>query len=94
MRISIYLSGFPPIPGQKATGAEQGFVAALVAADKLTSTETVEIADEEDDDEVEVSLHPCVMYLLLSFSPNIVDTVFCVTGSLRLLVQKSQESPR
>nr|XP_046263639.1 coiled-coil and C2 domain-containing protein 1B isoform X2 [Scatophagus argus] len=43
--------GFPPIPGQKATGAEQGFVAALVAADKLASTDTVEIADEEEDEE-------------------------------------------
>lgn len=94
MRISFYLSGFPPIPGQKATGAEQGFVAALVAADKLTSTETVEIADEEDDDEVEVGLHPCIMSLLFSFWAYIVDTVVCVTCSLRLLVQKSQESPR
>ncbi|TKS79557.1 Coiled-coil and C2 domain-containing protein 1B [Collichthys lucidus] len=45
--------GFPPIPGQKSTGAEQGFVAALVAADKLVSTGNVEIADEEDDDEEE-----------------------------------------
>ncbi|KAE8290614.1 Coiled-coil and C2 domain-containing protein 1B [Larimichthys crocea] len=43
--------GFPPIPGQKATGAEQGFVAALVAADKLVSTDNVEIADDEDDEE-------------------------------------------
>uniref|UniRef100_A0A3Q3X3Y0 Coiled-coil and C2 domain-containing protein 1B n=1 Tax=Mola mola TaxID=94237 RepID=A0A3Q3X3Y0_MOLML len=43
--------GFPPIPGQKATGAEQGFVAALVAADKLASTDTVELADENDDEE-------------------------------------------
>lgn len=67
MRISFYLSGFPPIPGQKATGAEQGFVAALVAADKLASTETVEIADEEDDDGEEVGCHPYIMTLLISF---------------------------
>ncbi|KAM9349300.1 coiled-coil and C2 domain-containing protein 1B [Symphorus nematophorus] len=45
--------GFPPIPGQKATGAEQGFVAALVAADKLVSTDVTEIADEEEDEEKE-----------------------------------------
>lgn len=51
--ICFYLLGFPPIPGQKATGAEQGFVAALVAADKLVSTDAAEIADEEDDEEKE-----------------------------------------
>lgn len=45
--------GFPPIPGQKATGAEQGFVAALVAADKLTSSDAADIADEEEEEEVE-----------------------------------------
>ncbi|TKS79578.1 Coiled-coil and C2 domain-containing protein 1B [Collichthys lucidus] len=45
--------GFPPIPGQKSTGAEQGFVAALVAADQLVSTGNVEIADDEADDEEE-----------------------------------------
>lgn len=44
--------GFPPIPGQKATtGAEQGFVAALEAANKLASTDATEIADEEEDEE-------------------------------------------
>lgn len=48
---SICLSGFPPIPGHKSTGAEQGFVAALVAADQLTATDTGEIADEQDDEE-------------------------------------------
>lgn len=48
---SISLSGFPPIPGHKSTGAEQGFVAALVAADKLTATDTGEIADEQNDEE-------------------------------------------
>ncbi|KAI3374691.1 hypothetical protein L3Q82_021263 [Scortum barcoo] len=45
--------GFPPIPGQKATGAEQGFVAALQAADKFASTDVAEIADEEEDEEKE-----------------------------------------
>ncbi|TNN88511.1 Coiled-coil and C2 domain-containing protein 1B [Liparis tanakae] len=43
--------GFPPIPGQKATGAEQGFIAALEAADKLSSTDDAEIGNEEDDEE-------------------------------------------
>uniref|UniRef100_A0A8D3C484 Coiled-coil and C2 domain-containing protein 1B n=1 Tax=Scophthalmus maximus TaxID=52904 RepID=A0A8D3C484_SCOMX len=43
--------GFPPIPGQKATGAEQGFVAALEAADKLASTDPAEVPDEEEVDE-------------------------------------------
>ncbi|XP_035525913.1 coiled-coil and C2 domain-containing protein 1B isoform X2 [Morone saxatilis] len=52
--------GFPPIPGQKATGAEQGFVAALVAADKLTSTDATEIADEEEDEEKEEESKPAV----------------------------------
>lgn len=47
----IYFSGFPPIPGHKSTGAEQGFVAALVAADKLTATDTGEIADGQNDEE-------------------------------------------
>ncbi|XP_070701874.1 coiled-coil and C2 domain-containing protein 1B [Pempheris klunzingeri] len=52
--------GFPPIPGQKATGAEQGFVAALVAADKLASTDVAEIAEEEEDEEKEVESKPSV----------------------------------
>ncbi|XP_041659652.1 coiled-coil and C2 domain-containing protein 1B isoform X2 [Cheilinus undulatus] len=43
--------GFPPIPGLKATGAEQGFIAALQAADKLASTDVNELANEEDDDD-------------------------------------------
>ncbi|XP_036938809.1 coiled-coil and C2 domain-containing protein 1B isoform X4 [Acanthopagrus latus] len=47
--------GFPPIPGQKATGAEQGFVAALVAADKLASTDNVEIADDDEEEKEEES---------------------------------------
>lgn len=53
MSISLYRTGFPPIPGQKATGAEQGFIAALEAASKLASTDAAEIADEDDDDEKE-----------------------------------------
>lgn len=59
----IYVSGFPPIPGQKTTGAEHGFVAALVAADKLASTDTVEVADEEEEGE-EVSRQQCFMTIL------------------------------
>uniref|UniRef100_A0A3Q3EXJ1 Coiled-coil and C2 domain-containing protein 1B n=1 Tax=Labrus bergylta TaxID=56723 RepID=A0A3Q3EXJ1_9LABR len=43
--------GFPPIPGQKATGVEQGFIAALQAADKLASTDATELANEEEDDD-------------------------------------------
>ncbi|KAM7379683.1 hypothetical protein PAMP_005217 [Pampus punctatissimus] len=43
--------GFPPIPGQKATGAEQGFVAALEAASKLASTDAAEITEEDDEEE-------------------------------------------
>uniref|UniRef100_A0A669F5S0 Coiled-coil and C2 domain containing 1B n=1 Tax=Oreochromis niloticus TaxID=8128 RepID=A0A669F5S0_ORENI len=42
--------GFPPIPGQKAVGAEQGIVAALEAANKLASSDAAEVADEEDDE--------------------------------------------
>uniref|UniRef100_A0A665XCE4 Coiled-coil and C2 domain-containing protein 1B n=1 Tax=Echeneis naucrates TaxID=173247 RepID=A0A665XCE4_ECHNA len=44
--------GFPPIPGQKAAGAEQGFVAALEAANKL-ATADAEGPDEEEDEEKE-----------------------------------------
>ncbi|XP_018533559.1 coiled-coil and C2 domain-containing protein 1B isoform X1 [Lates calcarifer] len=51
--------GFPPIPGQKATGAEQGFIAALEAADKLASTDAAEAPDEEDDEEKEEESKPC-----------------------------------
>uniref|UniRef100_A0A4W6FU94 Coiled-coil and C2 domain-containing protein 1B n=1 Tax=Lates calcarifer TaxID=8187 RepID=A0A4W6FU94_LATCA len=51
--------GFPPIPGQKATGAEQGFIAALEAADKLASTDAAEAPDEEDDEEKEEEVAPC-----------------------------------
>ena len=64
MRICFHLSGFPPIPGQKATGAEQGFVAALVAADKLASTDNVEIADDDEEEkEEEVGWHHDHLYL-------------------------------
>uniref|UniRef100_A0A8C3B435 Coiled-coil and C2 domain-containing protein 1B n=1 Tax=Cyclopterus lumpus TaxID=8103 RepID=A0A8C3B435_CYCLU len=45
--------GFPPIPGQKATGAEQGFIAALEAADKLSSTDDAEMGNEGEDEEEE-----------------------------------------
>lgn len=57
MRVCFCLSGFPPIPGQKATGAEQGFIAALEAADKLASTDAAEIADEDEEDEEKVGYH-------------------------------------
>lgn len=40
-------TGFPPIPGQKAPEAEQGFVAALEAASKLASADAAEAPDEE-----------------------------------------------
>ncbi|XP_056276428.1 coiled-coil and C2 domain-containing protein 1B isoform X2 [Pseudoliparis swirei] len=50
--------GFPPIPGQKATGAEQGFIAALEAADKLSSTDDAEIGNEEEDEEKEEESKP------------------------------------
>uniref|UniRef100_A0A674NLX8 Coiled-coil and C2 domain-containing protein 1B n=1 Tax=Takifugu rubripes TaxID=31033 RepID=A0A674NLX8_TAKRU len=46
--------GFPPIPGHKSTGAEQAFVAALVAVDKLTAADTA----EEPNDEEEVCTTP------------------------------------
>lgn len=79
----LYLSGFPPIPGHKSTGAEQGFVAALVAADKLTA------ADEPTDEE-EVCMtvgRPSHLDQL-----DVISSVFI--SSLRLQFQKSQCSPR
>ncbi|KAM4728396.1 coiled-coil and C2 domain-containing protein 1B isoform 2-T2 [Anableps anableps] len=42
--------GFPPIPGQKAAGAEQGFIAALEAASKLASPDAADVGDEEDEE--------------------------------------------
>ncbi|XP_041849243.1 coiled-coil and C2 domain-containing protein 1B isoform X3 [Melanotaenia boesemani] len=47
--------GFPPIPGQKAAGAEQGLIVALEAASKLASTDVAEVGDEEDDEREEES---------------------------------------
>ncbi|XP_014864314.1 PREDICTED: coiled-coil and C2 domain-containing protein 1B isoform X1 [Poecilia mexicana] len=44
--------GFPPIPGQKVAGDEQGLVATLEAASKLASTD---VADEDDDEKEEES---------------------------------------
>ncbi|KAM9323201.1 coiled-coil and C2 domain-containing protein 1B isoform 2-T3 [Pholidichthys leucotaenia] len=52
--------GFPPIPGQKDTGLQQGFVAALEAASKLASSDPAEIADEEQEEEKEKELMPAV----------------------------------
>uniref|UniRef100_A0A672HMW8 DM14 domain-containing protein n=1 Tax=Salarias fasciatus TaxID=181472 RepID=A0A672HMW8_SALFA len=43
--------GFPPIPGQKAAGAEQGFISALETASKLASADLTAAADEDDDEE-------------------------------------------
>ncbi|XP_051943828.1 coiled-coil and C2 domain-containing protein 1B isoform X2 [Hippocampus zosterae] len=46
--------GFPPIPGQKATTAEQGLFAALEAASKISTTDDdAGSADEEQEKEVE-----------------------------------------
>ncbi|KAK5860299.1 hypothetical protein PBY51_021790 [Eleginops maclovinus] len=50
--------GFPPIPGQKPAGADQGLIAALEAADKIASTDATEIADEEEDGEKEEETKP------------------------------------
>lgn len=65
-QICLCFSGFPPIPGLKATGAEQGLIAALQAADKLASTDATEVADEEEDEkeeeEVGYQLHIIMFY--------------------------------
>ncbi|XP_058478534.1 coiled-coil and C2 domain-containing protein 1B isoform X3 [Solea solea] len=50
--------GFPPLPGQKATGAEQGIIAALEAASKLTSTDVAEAPDEDDEEKEEPAAVP------------------------------------
>ncbi|KAM6948219.1 coiled-coil and C2 domain-containing protein 1B [Aplochiton taeniatus] len=52
--------GFPPIPGQAAAGADQGFAAVLEAADKLTSTEATEIGDEDGEEEEKGDENPPV----------------------------------
>ncbi|XP_024137181.1 coiled-coil and C2 domain-containing protein 1B [Oryzias melastigma] len=46
--------GFPPIPGQKTAGAEEGFIAALEAANKLASTDAAGGEEDDDDDEEEL----------------------------------------
>ena len=56
----FFLTGFPPIPGQKTTGAEQGFIAALEAASKLASTDAAEGPDEEDEEEKEEEVAVCI----------------------------------
>ncbi|XP_061151287.1 coiled-coil and C2 domain-containing protein 1B isoform X2 [Syngnathus typhle] len=43
--------GFPPIPGQKATTTEQGLVAALEAASKLSTTDDASADEEEEENE-------------------------------------------
>nr|XP_049604077.1 coiled-coil and C2 domain-containing protein 1B isoform X6 [Syngnathus scovelli] len=45
--------GFPPIPGQKAATTEQGLVAALEAASKLSTTDDASADEEEEENEVE-----------------------------------------
>lgn len=75
MRICFCPSGFPPIPGQKATGAQQGFVAALMAADKLASTDAVELADENDEDE-EVGYHQYIIQGLYCFLHTVLILCF------------------
>lgn len=65
---SLSSAGFPPIPGHKSTGAEQGFIAALETADKLTSTGAVNEAaneDEEEEREEEVAVRTTSDRLLL-----------------------------
>uniref|UniRef100_A0A671VG28 Coiled-coil and C2 domain containing 1B n=1 Tax=Sparus aurata TaxID=8175 RepID=A0A671VG28_SPAAU len=66
--------GFPPIPGQKATGAEQGFVAALVAADKLASTDN-EAQSWDESFHTGIDMGPknkSVLYLLKTSSAKVV----------------------
>uniref|UniRef100_A0A8C5GR45 Coiled-coil and C2 domain-containing protein 1B n=1 Tax=Gouania willdenowi TaxID=441366 RepID=A0A8C5GR45_GOUWI len=64
--------GFPPIPGQKATGAEQGLIAALQTADQLASTDLSKVADEEENEEVQ---HLCQKKSIQSFT-GIFQSVF------------------
>lgn len=47
--------GFPPIPGQKSPEAEQGFVAALEAAEKLANADVNETAEDEEEEREEES---------------------------------------
>lgn len=47
--------GFPPIPGQKSPGAEQGFVSALEAAEKLANADVSEMAEDEEEEKEEES---------------------------------------
>lgn len=49
--------GFPPIPGQKSPGAEQGFVAALEAAEKLATADVNETAEDDEEEKEEESKH-------------------------------------
>lgn len=81
----LYPSGFPPIPGHKSTGAEQGFVAALVAADKLTAADTADEANDEEEVRATVG-RPCRLDRL-----GVISSVFI--SSLRLQFRRSQCSP-
>lgn len=93
MKHTYGLAGFPPIPGQNAADAEQGFVAALMAADKLISNDNVEAADEDDDEE-EVGLPQ--RYTMSTFDCKLLTFFFVcffwrgVSCSQSLLLLKSQ----
>lgn len=79
----FYFTGFPPIPGHKATGAEQGFVAALEAANKLASADADEAPDEEEEEEKEEEVGDSTVRSLLSAFCALVfvNSVLCVCVS-------------
>lgn len=71
--ICFNFTGFPPLPGQKAPTAEEGFVAALEAANKLATTDATEVPDgEEDQEEAEEvgNQRQTVIFISVSFSGN------------------------
>ncbi|CAL8279090.1 unnamed protein product [Lota lota] len=43
--------GFPPIPGQKGAGPDQGLAAALEAANQLATTNTAEVDEDGEEDQ-------------------------------------------
>uniref|UniRef100_H2TPD7 Coiled-coil and C2 domain-containing protein 1B n=1 Tax=Takifugu rubripes TaxID=31033 RepID=H2TPD7_TAKRU len=73
--------GFPPIPGHKSTGAEQAFVAALVAVDKLTAADTAEEPNDEEEVCTTAGRPPHLHHLGIISSVSI--------SSLRLQFQKT-----
>lgn len=71
-----FWTGFPPIPGQKVTTAEQGLFAALEAASKISTTDDdAGSADEEEEKEVEVGA--VLFWLFLFFHTAILQNCFC-----------------